>query len=59
MYLFLCTTPLQLRISQYLRNKHSDTKLIYITESEWFDTLSDIAKKKQNHYASQCDEWVK
>ena len=59
MYVFLCTTPLQVRIAQYLRAKHSDTKLIYITESERFDTLSDIAKKKQEFYALQCDGWVK
>ena len=59
MYVFLCTTPLQVRIAQYLRAKHSDTKLIYITESERFATLSDIAKKKQEFYALQCDGWVK
>ena len=51
MYLFLCTTPLQVRIAQYLGKKHNDSYLVYITEEAKFNTLSDFAKEKQIYYA--------
>lgn len=59
MYLFLCTTPLQVRIAQYLSKKYYNSCLIYITEKARFDTLSDFAKGKQIYYASKCDMWLK
>lgn len=59
MYLFLCTTPLQVRIAQYLRKKHDDSYLVYITEEAKFNTLSDFAKEKQIYYAFECDMWLK
>ena len=59
MFLFLCTTPLQVRIAQFLSQKHETSLLIYITEKSRFDTLSDVAKEKQIYYASKCDLWLK
>ena len=59
MYLFLCTTPLQVRIAQHLSKKHDISRLVYITEKARFDTLSSFAKEKQIYYASECDMWLK
>lgn len=59
MYIFLCTTPLQLCLAQYLRKKHDNTYLVYLTEYERFETLSKLSQEKQTHYASQCDKWLK
>ena len=59
MFLFLCTTPLQVRIAQYLSKQHEKSSLVYITELAKFETLTDIAKEKQTYYAQQCDKWVK
>lgn len=59
MYLFLCTTPLQVCIAQFLIQKHETSCLIYISEEARFDTLNDFAKEKQIHYASKCDKWIK
>ena len=59
MFLFLCTTPLQVRIAQFLIQKHETSYLVYISEEARFDTLSDVAKEKQIYYASKCDKWIK
>lgn len=59
MYLFLCTTPLQVRIAQFLSQKHESSRLFYITERARFETLSEFAKEKQFYYASKCDVWLK
>lgn len=59
MFLFLCTTPLQVRIAQFLSQKHETSYLVYISEEARFDTLNDFAKEKQIHYASKCDKWIK
>ena len=59
MYLFLCTTPLQVCIAQFLIQKHETSYLVYISEEARFDTLNDFAKEKQIHYASKCDKWIK
>lgn len=59
MYLFLCTTPLQVCIAQFLIQKHETSYLVYISEEARFDVLNDFAKEKQIHYASKCDKWIK
>lgn len=59
MYLFLCTTPLQVCIAQYLSQKHKSSYLVYITEEARFNMLGGFAKEKQIYYASKCDMWLK
>ena len=57
--LFLCTTPLQVKLAEFIANNYvnGDFKIFYLLE-EGFE-FDDISWSKQKYYVDKCDELIK
>lgn len=57
--LFLCTTPLQVKLAEFIANNYvnGDFKIVYLLE-EGFE-FDDISWSKQKYYVDKCDELIK